>query len=76
MKLEDYDFDYSKLKGKIKEVFDTQGNFAKAMNLSIPSISDKLNNKVQFTQTEIIVACDLLGIPYEEMNLYFFCTKS
>lgn len=37
-------FDYSKLKGKIKEVFGTQSAFAKAMGLSGVSLSSKLNN--------------------------------
>ena len=32
-------FDYSKLKGKIKEVFGTQSAFAKAMGLSGVSLS-------------------------------------
>jgi transcriptional regulator with XRE-family HTH domain len=69
-------FDYSKLKGKIKEIYDTQINFAKAMNLSEKTISDKLNNKIFFGQDEIIKACELLQIPFEEISLYFFCNIS
>ena len=40
------EFDYSKLKGKIKELYDSQVNFSKYAGLSEKSISDKLNNKV------------------------------
>lgn len=69
-------FDYSKLKGRIKEIYGTQGYFARAMHLSEQSVSDKLNNKAQFTQNEIILACDLLKIPYEEISIYFFYRKS
>ena len=36
-------FDYSKLKGKIVEKFQTQQAFAKAMELSERSLSLKLN---------------------------------
>ncbi len=68
-------FDYSKLKGKIKEVFGTQKAFAKAMNISGVSLSAKLNNTVAFTQSEINKACELLGIPIEFIPVYFFTEK-
>lgn len=68
-------FDYSKLRGKIKEVFGTQAKFADAMGLSSVSLSAKLNNTVQFTQSEINKACELLSIPFELIPIYFFTEK-
>lgn len=68
-------FDYSKLKGKIKEVFGTQSAFAKAMGLSGVSLSSKLNNITYFTQVEINRACELLSIPVEFIPVYFFTEK-
>ena len=68
-------FDYSKLKGKIKEVFGTQSAFAKAMGLSGVSLSSKLNNLTGFTQSEINKACELLGISFEFIPIYFFTEK-
>ena len=68
-------FDYSKLKGKIKEVFGTQSAFAKAMGLSSVSLSSKLNNITHFTQVEINRACELLSIPVEFIPVYFFTEK-
>lgn len=68
-------FDYSKLKGKIKEVFGTQSSFAKAMGLSSVSLSSKLNNATNFTQIEINRACELLSIPVEFIPVYFFTEK-
>lgn len=65
-------FNYSKLRGKIKEVFNTQAAFAKEMGMSTTSLSEKLNNKVEFTQKEIERAIELLHIPPEEITLYFF----
>lgn len=65
-------FDYRKLRGKITEVFGGQRAFAEAMGRSSTSISAKLNNRVQWTQTEILKACKLLCIPEQEMTLYFF----
>ena len=68
-------FDYSKLKGKIKEVFGTQSAFAKAMGLSGVSLSSKLNNLTGFTQSEINKACELLDISFEFIHVYFFTEK-
>lgn len=65
-------FDYSKLKGKIKEIFDVQSNYAKALNLSETSVTNKLNNITYFTQSEISKSIDLLNIPFDEIGLYFF----
>ena len=68
-------FDYSKLRGKIKEVFKTQEAFAKAMGISTVSLSAKLNNTAAFTQPEINKACELLNIPVEYIAVYFFNAK-
>lgn len=68
-------FEYSKLQGKIKEVYGTQGEFAAAMGVSSVSLSDKLNNKSNFTQPQINKACELLGIRTRDIPLYFFNIK-
>ena len=68
-------FEYSKLAGKIKEIFDTQGKFATAMCLSERSLSMKLSNQRGWKQNEIKKACTLLGIPREEIHDYFFAEK-
>ena len=64
-------FDYSKLNGRIVEVFGTQLNFAVAMGLSERSISLKLNNRVAWKNTEIAKAAKLLKIRYSEIPKYF-----
>lgn len=65
-------FDYSKLRGKIREVFKTQSAFAKAMGISTTSLSVKLNNNVEFSQKEIEKAVELLKIDKEDIPVYFF----
>lgn len=67
--------DYRKLKGKIKEVYDTQWAFAKAMGMSYASISQRLNNKLEWNTSDIVKACALLNIPLEEAYVYFFTQK-
>ena len=69
-------FNYSKLLGRIVEICGTQANFAEAMNLSERTISLKLNNKINWKQSEIEQACSVLQIHYCDIPAYFFATKS
>lgn len=68
-------FDYSKLAGKIKECFDTQAKFAKALGISERSLSLKINCHKGWKQSEILRACELLSIGLEQINEYFFTEK-
>lgn len=63
---------YSKLRGKIRELFGINENFAKAMGIDLSSLSAKLNNKSPWKREEIVKACGLLHIPIEEVWIYFF----
>jgi len=68
-------FDYSKLKGRIVEKFDTQQAFSKAIGLSEKSVSDKLNGKKSWKQKEIMKAINVLQIADGEVQDYFFKEK-
>lgn len=68
-------YDYSKLRGKIAEVFGRQKDFAKAMNTSPQTISYKMNGTSEWTHDEMEKAIDLLYIPPEEIHVYFFAKK-
>lgn len=68
--------DYSKLRGRIREVFGTQADFACALGLSACSVSQKLNNKTEWDAAEMRKACELLNIAADELSQYFFCPKS
>ena len=65
-------FDFSKLRGKIREKYGTETKFAEAMDVSTTTLSLKLNNKVVWTVPEIVKACELLDIPFEFIPIYFF----
>lgn len=65
-------YDYSKLNGKIIEKFGKQYAFAEAIGWSERTCCLKLNNKVEWKQSEIIGACKLLGIQESEICAYFF----
>ena len=66
-------YNFDKLKGKIKEVYNTQNEFASAMNMAPNTLSGKLNNQFEFTSNEISRAIDLLGITSgeEAWNIFF-----
>lgn len=65
-------WNYSKLRGRIKEIFGTQEAFAKAIGISSVSLSQRLNNVLEFTQEEIFNSCEVLNIPLTDMMSYFF----
>lgn len=65
-------FEYSKLLGRIKEKYSTQANFAKVMDLSERSISQKINGKCGWKQQEIARACRVLNIEVENIPEFFF----
>lgn len=75
--MEKVKYDYSKLRGRIKEYFDTQENFANSLNLSATSINNKLNEKrnENFTQDEIFYSIQRLNIKPEELIDIFFKEK-
>ena len=66
---------YKKLKLKIKEVYDTQEVFAKAMEMSKTAVNQRLNGSVEWKTSEIAKACELLHIPLTDAHLYFFTKK-
>lgn len=63
---------YSKLRGKIREVYGTQEAFAEAMGMNTVSMSHRLNGKLEWKTSEIFRACEILGIPLEDNAAYFF----
>jgi|GEM_PF-1863506 len=67
---------FKRLRGKIKEVFGTQENFAVAMGLSSFSISQKLNGVTQFTRIEMLTASVLLGFSVDLIIYYFFSEEN
>lgn len=69
-------YDYSKLKGKIKECFSTQAEFAQKLGISDASLSYKLNNKTVFDQNQIQRAIEIFNLKPNEINDYFFYNKS
>lgn len=68
-------FNYAKLKGRIKEKYGTQEDFAKVMGLTPTTFSFKINGKAKWKQDEIVKAVELLEISQDEIVEYFFNYK-
>jgi DNA-binding transcriptional regulator YdaS (Cro superfamily) len=69
-------FNYSKLRGRIVEIYGSQREFAKALGISNESVNRKLKGKIAFQQEEMVIIADLLKFPTSEMDKYFFCLES
>jgi transcriptional regulator with XRE-family HTH domain len=68
-------FDTSKLRGRIVEKFGSQNAFAEAAHRSVSFVSQYLNGKVSLDQKIIDEWTNLLDIPVNEIDLYFFNKK-
>lgn len=68
-------FDYSKLRGKIVEIFGTQSCFAVAMGWSERTLSLKLNGLRTWKQPDICKAVKLLRLTDGDIPVYFFTTE-
>lgn len=65
-------YDYSKLKGRITEVFGTRKAFGKAMGWSNVTLTARLNDESQWRQDEIEKAVGLLRLEHSDISEYFF----
>lgn len=69
------EYDYRKLRGRIREICGTQEAFAKGIGRSHPFISGVLNGKSYFGQNDIDAGAELLHIPSSKIGEYFFNPK-
>lgn len=63
---------YAKLRGRIKEKCGTQDLFAIKLGIGRVSLSQRLNNQLEFSQDEILKSCEILDIELSEIPTYFF----
>ena len=68
-------YDYTKLRGRIKERFGTETAFAKAVYMNRTSLSLRLTGLREFTQGQILLFANALEIPYCLIGDYFFTIK-
>ena len=64
-------FNYIELMKQMLEKRVTVQDLADRINMKYSTLRAKLNNLSQFKQSEIILICNVLGIPAEESGKYF-----
>lgn len=69
------EWNYDKLRGKIREKCRTQDLFAEKLGIGRVSVSQRLNNQLEFSQNEIFKSCEILDIDLREISTYFFEQK-
>jgi len=71
------EYDFDKLRGRIREKLGSEAKFAEKISISTASLSAKFNNKSDFTATQISRACDkdVLDISLDEIGVNFFTKK-
>lgn len=65
-------YTYNKLKGRITELYGTQGNFAKKVGISKNSMLKKLTSKTEFSKKDIIQWFILLNLNKEVCENIFY----
>lgn len=68
-------YDYQKLRGLIKEHFNTLSNFAKAINMGTTTLNSRLQGTSFFDQMEIELISKKLDLSEEDVNAVFFSHK-
>ena len=68
-------YNYSKLKGRIKELDMTLNDFAERLGIAEQTLYKKFNNQSYFTQEEIDKAMKIIMQPMSNVQLYFFNKK-
>lgn len=68
-------FDYSKIKGKIRELGLTQSEYAKYIGITEQTLNLRFKNKRPFIQPEMAMTMQLFNEPIENVRIYFFTQK-
>lgn len=68
-------YDYSKLRGRIKEKLGTEGEFARKIGRTQNYVSKVFNNGTYLSQEDIASGSEVLDIPVGEIGVYFFAPE-
>lgn len=63
---------YPKLRGKMAEEGVSQIMIAEVLGISQQAMTSKMNNRISFSQKDMVKICKILNIPIEEVGRYFF----
>lgn len=69
-------FDYSKLRGLIKERSMTLTDYASSIGISMTTLYERMTNKTPFSQSEIVKTKQLFDLSPEQVDIIFFTVTS
>lgn len=69
-------FDYSKLRGLIKERSMTLTDYASSIGISMTTLYERMTNKTPFSQSEIVKTKQLFDLSPEQVDIIFFTVIS
>lgn len=75
-KNKEFIYDYSKFRGRVKELGLTMDNVAIAIGINPSTLSGKINNETDFKSSEMINICLFLDGSTNSLEEYFFCHKT
>lgn len=70
-----YEYDYSALRGRIKEKVGTEGEFAKRINRSRNYVSKIFQGMTYFRAKDVVNASKVLELEPEQIGPYFYTIK-
>lgn len=65
-------YDYSKLRGLIREKLKTEGEFARRIGRSHNYLTKVFQNETYLNHKDIATGADVLNIKKEDIGIYFF----
>lgn len=68
-------FDHSKLRGRIVELYGTNKVFATKINKTEQTVTAKLTGKSGFSQDDIVEWSDALNIENTDIGIFYFTLK-
>lgn len=68
----DIKYDYSRLRGRIREKVGTEYEFARLIGRSANFVSNVFKNLTYFSQSDIAKAVEVLDIDIDDIGSYFF----
>lgn len=66
------EYDYSKLRGLIKEYFGNLESYARYIGISSTSLNERLNSRLPFKQNEIDKSISAFNVSPKEIDTIFF----
>lgn len=69
-------YNFQRLKGRIKEYYGNQENFAKELGITGTALNYKLNGRTKFSYDELVILIDKLKIDSKDIKSIFFTKES